>query len=528
MAIVQISRIQQRRGLQQDLPQLASAEFGWSLDTRRLFIGNGTTDEGAPTTGITEILTQYSNILSVVQSYTYQGTAGGYTVQTGASALGPILRSLQSKIDDIISTRDFGTTGTGVSDDTAALQRAIMQIYSSSLNPSSPQVRRIIRIPAGTYNISSAIVVPPNCTLIGEGKNNTIIVQTANTVPVMTTGDSLFQTGASLGTNSATLPSNISIEKLALKQKYSDSDVFVVDSARSVKLNSVSLTGANVWANSSSTSSAIKILATLANTQQIQIEDSSLTGCAMGANVYTTGAYNIQSIDFNNSYFNALYRGISAGALSSGTPSSINVYSNLFDNVSQQAIVGASTVTGIHAFSNRYRNVGNGTNNNYGSDATPTSSIITFNAPDCNSIAGTFDRSDASAVIQARVTNAGLGSYSLLPHAGVQLGVYQFGPGTKLTLADNQSSAANIAVLSSSISGTINKGVIDYTVSRGTNGRQGRIEFYTNGSTVSYDDEYSEVGTTGITLQIASGALQYTTTATGTVPVISYTIRWLT
>jgi hypothetical protein len=42
MAIVQISRIQHRRGLQQDLPNLASAELGWSLDERRLYIGNGT------------------------------------------------------------------------------------------------------------------------------------------------------------------------------------------------------------------------------------------------------------------------------------------------------------------------------------------------------------------------------------------------------------------------------------------------------------------------------------------------------
>ena len=72
MAIVQISRIQIRRGLNQDLPQLASAEMGWSLDTQRLFIGNGLTTEGAPTQGTTEVLTQHSNILSLLGLYTYQ------------------------------------------------------------------------------------------------------------------------------------------------------------------------------------------------------------------------------------------------------------------------------------------------------------------------------------------------------------------------------------------------------------------------------------------------------------------------
>jgi Major tropism determinant N-terminal domain len=62
MAIVQISRIQHRRGLQEDLPSLASAELGWSIDSRKLYIGNGTLAEGAPVEGHTEILTEFSII----------------------------------------------------------------------------------------------------------------------------------------------------------------------------------------------------------------------------------------------------------------------------------------------------------------------------------------------------------------------------------------------------------------------------------------------------------------------------------
>lgn len=60
MAVIQISKIQVRRGLQENLPQLASGEMGWSVDERRLYIGNGTLVEGAPEVGVTEILTEWS------------------------------------------------------------------------------------------------------------------------------------------------------------------------------------------------------------------------------------------------------------------------------------------------------------------------------------------------------------------------------------------------------------------------------------------------------------------------------------
>ena len=62
MAVVSISRIQQRRGKANSgtgLPQLASGEFGWAIDTQELYIGNGSVSEGAPAIGNTRILTQH-------------------------------------------------------------------------------------------------------------------------------------------------------------------------------------------------------------------------------------------------------------------------------------------------------------------------------------------------------------------------------------------------------------------------------------------------------------------------------------
>ena len=103
MAIVQISRITNRKGLAVDLPEpLAGAELGWVVDERRLFIGNGTLEEGAPVVGNTEVLTEFSDILSFADQYTYQGTAAGYTVQTGPTPGTPITQSLQNRLDSFV------------------------------------------------------------------------------------------------------------------------------------------------------------------------------------------------------------------------------------------------------------------------------------------------------------------------------------------------------------------------------------------------------------------------------------------
>lgn len=105
MAVIQISRIQHRRGLEADLPNLASAELGWSLDTRKLYIGNGTPDEGAPSVGRTEILTQYS-ILDFETSFSANIT----TLQGNVVVLEGNVLALESSVSALTS----GITSTTV------------------------------------------------------------------------------------------------------------------------------------------------------------------------------------------------------------------------------------------------------------------------------------------------------------------------------------------------------------------------------------------------------------------------------
>ena len=82
MAIVQVSRITNRKGLAENVPQLAGAELGWAIDQRRLFIGNGTLQEGAPIIGNTEVLTEYSDVFSGRTQFSF----GDYIVNAGTSA----------------------------------------------------------------------------------------------------------------------------------------------------------------------------------------------------------------------------------------------------------------------------------------------------------------------------------------------------------------------------------------------------------------------------------------------------------
>ena len=148
MAIVQISQITNRKGLEENLPQLAGAELGWSIDTRQLYIGNGTLEEGAPVIGNTEILTEFSDILVTPTTYTYKGQAAGYTVQTGPTAGDPVTSSLQAWFDQFATVKDFGAVGDGTTDDTDAINRALYQLFCREVNP---QIRRSLFFPAGVY-----------------------------------------------------------------------------------------------------------------------------------------------------------------------------------------------------------------------------------------------------------------------------------------------------------------------------------------------------------------------------------------
>jgi hypothetical protein len=180
VAVVQISRIQIRRGRKNSgtgLPQLASGEFGWAVDTQELYIGNGSVSEGAPYVGNTKLLSEHDDIFAFADNYSYKRSSGN--IQTGINSNNPVIRSLQDRLDDVVSIRSFGAPGDG-SDQTVAIQRAIDQLFLNPATKGSERSRVILHIEPGVYNISDTIYIPPHANIHGAGKDKTVFNLTSS------------------------------------------------------------------------------------------------------------------------------------------------------------------------------------------------------------------------------------------------------------------------------------------------------------------------------------------------------------
>ena len=186
MAVYQISRIQIRRGQANQgtgIPQLASGEMAWAVDTQELYIGNGSVSEGAPAVGNTRILSlndlAAEGTILVLTTYSYR--ANDTTLITGPSSASPVARSLQARLDDQVTFSDFITDSDITNNDyTASLQRAIDQLflntngYAYPDTPTAASLRVTLNIPAGIYPISSTIFIPSYATIVGAGADKTI------------------------------------------------------------------------------------------------------------------------------------------------------------------------------------------------------------------------------------------------------------------------------------------------------------------------------------------------------------------
>lgn len=239
MPVYQISRIQVRRGKADSgtgFPQLASGELGWAFDTQELYIGNGSVAEGAPSVGNTRLLTtkdltDFNSRTNIFSALTYLYKAQDPNIVTGPSSQLPIIRLLQDRLDDRINVYDFGATGDMITDDTAALQRAIKQLYLNPLTDkayeSSGVAKRVIlEIPAGTYITTDTLYIPSYATIVGAGIDKTIIQHTGNGPAIQFINDNpnLAIAADITKTLGTTQPRNITLRNLTIETSVNGAD----------------------------------------------------------------------------------------------------------------------------------------------------------------------------------------------------------------------------------------------------------------------------------------------------------------
>jgi Pectate lyase superfamily protein len=441
MAIVQISQITNRLGLNVDLPQLAGAELGWSTDTRQLFIGNGTLAQGAPVIGNTEVLTEFSDILNLAASYTYKGTAAGYTVQTGPTPGTPVTLSLQNWLDQFASVLDFGAKGDGLTDDTAAINRALNQLYCIQSNP---QVRRSLFFPAGVYVVSGPINIPSYATLYGEGPDNSIIqmiVSGGTGTCVAQTADSLQQTGVNIGNGGATPPTDINVSNMAFLSLDSTKNIFLVESSANSKFSSVGFYGAGTMTtltSSSANTSGVLLASIAATTTDVIFDSCKFSGTTYGINTSDV----TKGIVVTNSNFNTLYQGVAlgTGSIVSDGPSGTRITTNVFDNIYSTGIIIGMISLNISGY-----NIFYGVANHFLDTSNPQGSVIIIEGNNNASIGDMFERSDLYSVQYPRISLGSSVSIATTNGSQIQLGskTVQSGATTNL-LANSYGTAFTI------------------------------------------------------------------------------------
>ena len=402
MAVVQISRIQIRRGQKNQgtgLPQLSSGELGWAIDTQEMFIGNGSVAEGAPQVGNTKVITEHDDLFQLADSYIYRNGDG--SIVTGIDSVNPVKRTLQERLDDRVSARAFGLTGEQSQDATVLLQRAIDQLFLNSGEELSTSNRVELVLEPGVYTINDTIKVPPHATIVGAGKDKTIIRQVnTNRSVIQTVSDESIPGGYITGGAYATQARNIKLQGMTLSVT-GGSKGLQLDSCRDSEFLNIKVIGN--WSIGTLVPTDTKTTFDIAlglNSKNGGVESSNnrFVGCSFENFGYgVVSNWDINDNTFDNCMFKTLGYGVAFGkdmvidsipgnGTSTG-PSNNLIKSSVFKDTLYQAIL---IVHGSNNISkeNKFYTCGN----NGGGDDQPETAIITIDTLSNKSVDDFFSR----------------------------------------------------------------------------------------------------------------------------------------
>jgi hypothetical protein len=546
MAIVQISRIQIRRGLKQDLPNLASGEFGWSIDTRQLYIGNGTLIEGAPLVGRTEILTEFSSLIDVDTTYTFQNFTSGIVAQTGPTTISPVRRSLQDKFDDIASVKDYGAIGDGVADDTAAIQRALDKTWATAEGSLALKHHKTIWFPAGQYRITGTINIPPYTKMQGEGEANTTILGTF-AAPLAQFTDQLGQTGIFIG-NGGSIAEEYHVADMTFSHEnlFYNQSCFVIDGGISATFNRVSFTGLLAWTTSDGIPlgvngyynnnygtgiAAVKISnsSTYTTVRDIQFSQCSFKQQNYGIEINN----NVTGVSITQSNFDRLYHAIVIGNNSGASkPAGISIASNYFRYTAQETIATFASVSQINCNSNYFDYPGvwdyESANRVVNTTGFGNVSVISFNADNNYSIADKINPlSTAYPAVQAvpTIQTNGYNCYLIQQDVGLVNGRLTIAYGKTVTLADSPTFTA--AGITYAPGGWTNL-TMNYTVRHATAQRVGTLRVANYNGVYAWDEDYNETSDALFYFRVntVTGIIEYISTAIGAQAVLTYNLQY--
>ena len=407
MAVVQISRIQVRRGQKNQgsgVPQLSGGEFGWAVDSRELYIGNGSVAEGAPAVGNTKIITEHDDLFTLANTYTY---LGGQTVQTGVTSTAPVKRTLQDRLDELVSVKAFGAKGDGT-DQTVAIQRAIDQLYINSSTKGTEQSRAQLYFPAGVYKITSTIFVPPFASIVGAGKDKTKFDVTNNVIVFQTVNESSTPGTPADDSSSTTLNQarQIVMKDFTVATTQTTQPVFKLQSCKMSNFENIRITGP--WTTGTTITRAnagieLGSLSSVVCTQENKFDHITVDGMSVGI-VSDDDVYNNH---FHCCYFKNLGHGIQFGQNSvlgsqgqvTG-PCKNKIGFSEFKNIDKE---GLAIANGNNNFSttNNYEGVGNVG----GTEGNAQYSIIDFAVPGNSSIEDSFTRTADLSYGQSFIVN---------------------------------------------------------------------------------------------------------------------------
>lgn len=390
---------------EEGLPQLSSGELGWSTDQQRLFIGNGSVAEGAPAVGNTEILTEARMFEILTSTDAYTATNYTYKGHNVTPADGSVVRTVQHKLDDNVTSFDYNAGD--YKDSTTALQKALDDIYLNSSTKTKPSSRVPFRIPAGTYFITRPLYVPPYANIIGDGIDKTVLVSinSTNTTIFTTVDGTSTPTSRVTGLDilSSSQPRNVNISGMTLAHTSTNSvttstPLIVMDGLADSVIKDIKFIGIYEHGDATTgTNAAIEIYGNL--TTQCVIENCHIENLCYPI----ISNWDATDITIRNNTFKDLYQGITfADNLLGDSPKKygprrVAIKDNKFINIERQGIYAGSN-SGynnlILSENNHFIAVGNGTTigGTVNGDDKPYTAIVSFMSHGNSSINDNFER----------------------------------------------------------------------------------------------------------------------------------------